>query len=142
MKKTTLFFTFFFVFSFTFLEINLWALGDSENTTQSNFVPIKNYRVRILDNKGISLKAEKVSMNKQLYLEGMLGKLKITIPFSKIDALKSFPTQSDRFFLEVQLLGGKKLKLEIARDTFVEGTVSYGSFEVYLKDLSEVVFLR
>ena len=92
----------------------------------------------------MSIKAERVSMNKQLYLEGMLGELKISIPFAKIAALKIFNTQNSKtlFLLEIQLLSGKNLKLEVAKDTLVAGTVSYGSFEVYLIDLNEIVFLR
>ena len=81
-------------------------------------------------------------MNKLLHLEGMLGELKILIPFAKISTLKSFRKQNKKLFLDVQLVGGKKLKLEVAKDTLVAGTVSYGSFQVYLMDLSEVVFLR
>ena len=44
-------------------------------------------------------------MNKQLYLEGMLGELKISIPFAKIAALKIFNTQKTKtlFLLEIQL---------------------------------------
>ena len=75
MKRTSLFLFFFLIFPFVFLETNLWALGDSEDTVKDNFVPEKNYRVQVLDNKGISVVAENVSINKQLYLEGMLGKL-------------------------------------------------------------------
>ena len=81
-------------------------------------------------------------MNKQLHLEGMLGELKISIPFAKISTLKDFRKQNKKLFLDVQLVGGKKLKLEVAKDTLVAGTVSYGSFQVYLMDLSEVFFLR
>ena len=144
MKRTSLFLFFFLIFHFVFLETNLWALGDSEDTVKDNFVPEKNYRVQVLDNKGISVVAENVSINKQLYLEGMLGKLKISIPFSKIAALKIFNTQNSKtlFLLETQLLSGKKLKLEVVKNTLVAGTVSYGSFEVYLIDLNEIVFLR
>ena len=129
---------------FVFLETNLWALEISEDTVKDNFVPEKNYRVQVLDNKGISVVAENVSINKQLYLEGMLGKLKISIPFSKIAALKIFNTQNSKtlFLLETQLLSGKKLKLEVVKNTLVAGTVSYGSFQVYLIDLNEIVFLR
>ena len=100
------------------------------------------------ENKGCkflrAVVAENVSINKQLYLEGMLGKLKISIPFSKIAALKIFNTQNSKtlFLLETQLLSGKKLKLEVVKNTLVAGTVSYGSFEVYLIDLNEIVFLR
>ncbi len=144
MKRTSIFLSFFFIFSFVSLATNLWALGDTKEAQKSNFVPEKNYRVRILDNKGVSIKAERVSMNKQLYLEGMLGELKISIPFAKIAALKIFNTQNSKtlFLLEIQLLSGKNLKLEVAKDTLVAGTVSYGSFEVYLIDLNEIVFLR
>ena len=112
MKRTSIFLSFFFIFSFVSLATNLWALGDSEDTVKDNFVPEKNYRVQVLDNKGVSIKAERVSMNKQLYLEGMLGELKISIPFAKIAALKIFNTQNSKtlFLLEIQLLSGKNLK--------------------------------
>ena len=142
MKRTSLFLSFFLIFSFVSLATNLWALGDAKDAQESNFVPAKNYRVQILDNKGVSIKAERVSMNKQLHLEGMLGELKISIPFAKISTLKDFRKQNKKLFLDVQLVGGKKLKLEVAKDTLVAGTVSYGSFQVYLMDLSEVFFLR
>ena len=56
-------------------------------------------------------------MNKLLHLEGMLGELKILIPFAKISTLKSFRKQNKKLFLDVQLVGGKKLKLEVAKDT-------------------------
>ena len=104
MKRTSIFLSFFFIFSFVSLATNLWALGDTKEAQKSNFVPEKNYRVRILDNKGVSIKAERVSMNKQLYLEGMLGELKISIPFAKIAALKIFNTQNSKtlFLLEIQ----------------------------------------
>ena len=88
MKRTSLFLSFFLIFSFVSLATNLWALGDAKDAQESNFVPAKNYRVQILDNKGVSIKAERVSMNKQLHLEGMLGELKISIPFAKISTLK------------------------------------------------------
>ncbi len=141
MRKTFLSLFLYLCFTFFFVA-SLWALGDSEDNVVSSFVPDKNYRVQILDNKGVSIKAEKVSMNKLLHLEGMLGELKILIPFAKISTLKSFRKQNKKLFLDVQLVGGKKLKLEVAKDTLVAGTVSYGSFQVYLMDLSEVVFLR
>ena len=69
---------------------------------------------RIIGKVGL-LKAEKVSMNKLLHLEGMLGELKILIPFAKISILKSFRKQNKKLFLDVQLVGGKKLKLEVAK---------------------------
>ena len=44
MKRTSIFLSFFFIFSFVSLATNLWALGDSEDTVKDNFVPEKNYR--------------------------------------------------------------------------------------------------
>ena len=57
MKRTSIFLSFFFIFSFVSLATNLWALGDSEDTVKDNFVPEKNYRVQVLDNKGVSMES-------------------------------------------------------------------------------------
>ena len=45
MKRTSLFLFFFLIFPFVFLETNLWALGDSEDTVKDNFVPEKKLQV-------------------------------------------------------------------------------------------------
>lgn len=117
--------------------------GGDSNSEPSIPLPLKNFEVVVQDVQGRKIKANRISWNGKIYLEGKIGETKFTIPFEKmkrivLDHDKYAPANS--VFSEILLRSGEKVDLLLETNSKYFGETSYGKFEVYIRDLLMIEF--
>lgn len=132
----------FILFILFFSSSTVFSLGDSSAPSNSIFVPLVNFTAIVLDKNNNKIDVENISINKLTEIKGDFGKIKITISFYQILSIKVLNLVEDKISVAIKTKNNREVTLLLNEDTLLSGKVVFGQFEVYLKDLQEVTFLK
>jgi len=143
MKKNWV--LFFLFLSFLFSPFGqIFAMGSSSSETPDIPIPVKNYQAEILDRSGTKLLGERVSLDGKVYIQGLIGKAEVNIPFEKLRGIKisSSVTKTDREYSKAEVFTktGEKIEVLISSNAKIYGDSSFGKFGLYVRDLLQIDF--
>lgn len=122
----------------------LMGLGGGNGGEKSIPIPQKNFTVAVTDSKGQKATAERFTWEGKVNFTGQFGSATITLPFQKVQSVRVMPAQGTssptQVLTKMTLRSGETLELAIDRTTKCYGETSFGNYEIFLKDISEIAF--
>ncbi|MBI4081407.1 MAG: hypothetical protein HY423_02225 [Candidatus Lambdaproteobacteria bacterium] len=128
------------------LAAAVWSLGLGDSGSGAKTIPIpeKNYTATVTDLKGNIIEAERFSWDGHVYFKAQYGNATITLPFTKVKSLKVLADAKtalpEQVLARVTLQVGETIDVAMDRTSKAYGDTRYGSYEIFLKDLSEITF--
>lgn len=125
----------------------LWWMGmGGGNSSTEKVVPIpdKNYTVTVTDSRGAKVEARRFTWEGKVHFQGQFGQATVTLPFPKVQSLQivpAAPTGSPNLILaKVKLKTGETIDLTLERTSKCYGETSFGTYEIFLRDIGEIQF--
>ncbi|MDH4120657.1 MAG: hypothetical protein OEV94_03010 [Deltaproteobacteria bacterium] len=119
-----------------------WAMGGGSSNGELNLpIPAAAVRVQLTDRTGRAYTVERFSWEGKLYLQGVFGAAKLSIPFAKIRFIKGLaadPSSPGKAMAEVALVTGETVKLAVDPGSRCYGMTPYGPMEILFKDVAEI----
>jgi len=118
------------------------GLGGEDEPTARIPEPAMNWRVRVTDVDMQQIEVVRASFDGHVFLTGMMGKAKVSVPFEKIEKVVFEPTGEGRDLLAVVALkGGGQQSLVVHGRTPCFGEAPFGNVEIELRHLRDAVFV-
>jgi hypothetical protein len=118
--------------------------GGGDNNGKTVPLPQKNFTVSITDGRGQKATAERFTWEGKVSFQGQYGSATITVPFQKVQSVKVMPSQAGTspttVLTKMTLRGGDTLDLGLDRTSKCYGETSFGTYEIFLKDVGEIQF--
>ncbi|MGK0288781.1 MAG: sporulation protein YlmC with PRC-barrel domain [bacterium] len=133
----------FLFFGVSAITTQVYAMGGDSNSENNIPLPAHNFSVVVTDSKGVASKANRVSWNGKIYLQGKRGDSLTTVPFSKIQKISVFPKRKavqGAVVVEVTLKKGDSITLHVKANSKCYGETSFGKFEIYIRDIKAIQF--
>ena len=115
--------------------------GGNEKTVP---LPQKNFTVTVTDAKGQKAAALRFTWEGKTAFQGQYGSATITVPFEKVQGVKVMASQAGgtptAVMTKVTLRDGSSLDLGLDRTSKCYGETSFGTYEIFLKDIGEIQF--
>ncbi|MBL0691384.1 MAG: hypothetical protein JJV97_03545 [SAR324 cluster bacterium] len=127
-------------------SINLFAVGGGSSSESSIDIPLpaQNYFATITDVLKIVVDGNRISWNGKIYLEGMLGHAKVSVPFEKINRITiegpASAVDNGHMLAKVKLIDDQQVEILLLMNSKFYGQTSFGEFEVFIKDLKIIDF--
>jgi hypothetical protein len=126
---------------------SLWSLGLGNGSDQDGPkipIPQRNFTVTVTDSKGQALEASRFTWEGKVHLRGQYGNATVTLPFQKLKKVNVLVEKKlknpDLIGAAVELKTGESLELALERTSKCYGETRYGNYEIFLKDVAEIVF--
>ncbi len=96
------------------------------------------FSAQLTDSSGQQISIKQATIDGKTSLRGFLGKGKVRIPFSNIDSIKIEADQAT-----VRLSNAEEsVTIRISGISRLQGSTAFGSYQIALKEVSEVSFSR
>lgn len=125
----------------------LWLMGmggGGSSTEKVVPIPDKNFTVMVTDSRGAKAEARRFTWEGKTYFQGQFGMATITLPFPKVQSVHivpAAPTSSPSLVqAKVKLKTGEMLDLNLERTSKCYGETSFGTYEIYMRDVAELQF--
>ena len=100
--------------------------------------PAQNYAFTLVDLQGVETRLLEFTIEGSLYLSGQYGKGTVSIPFERIRVVR-FQADGPELQAEVELTDGTTATLAVDGRKRCYGRMSYGYFQIELRDLQKMV---
>jgi len=117
--------------------------GNDTNTPKTIPIPQKNFTVVISDARGMKARVERFTWEGKVHFQGLYGNATITLPFQKVLSFKvGAGTSSNPSLIQsrVTLRSGETIDLAMERTSKCYGESSFGDYEIFFKDVTELQF--
>ena len=114
---------------------------DEDSPTTRIPEPSTNFKVRITDVELATYEATRASFDGHVFLTGLWGKTKVSVPFEKIDKVMFDPGEGSEIVAIVSLRDGTNKTLSVRGTTPCFGEATFGNVSVQVRHLRDVVFL-
>ncbi len=125
----------------------LWLMGmGGGNSSTEKVVPIpdKNYTVMVTDSRGAKAEAHRFTWEGKVHFQGQFGQATVSIPFPKMQSVQIVPTavtsSPNLILAKVKLKTGETLELTLERTSKCYGETSFGTYEIFVRDIAELQF--
>lgn len=135
------------LFLFTILiagfSSSIFAMGGDSSDEKSIPLPPKNFTVSLTDAQGVETKADRISWDGKIYIQGRRGEALTTVPFEKINQITLLPDEkahAGSIASKITLKSGEEIRLDVKATSKAFGETSFGKFEIYMRDIRTVKF--
>lgn len=125
------------------LPISAVAMGDLTGAGGVTRIPEPSlsYQVRVTDTEMNQFLVDKASFEGHIYLSGVVGKARVSVPFDKIRKVIFEPLADGQVLAVVTLATGRQQSLTVRGDTPCFGLADFGNVAIQLSDLRDAEFL-
>jgi hypothetical protein len=96
--------------------------------------------VRLVDRSSTTTELTRVSVDGNLFLEGLRGAGKVTIPLQEIQRLEVTAVAGETVAARLQLRNETVLNLNLRKRAVIYGDTGYGAYQILLRDVQLVEF--
>jgi hypothetical protein len=120
----------------------LLAMGGGTPTSDTIPRPPEKYTADLLDRQGIATRVSYASCGGRTFLPLERGEGTLMVPFEKVARIRVGAEKGARVEATVQMQGGKALDGTLPRTLLCTGTTDYGNFQVEVRGLKEITFVK
>ncbi|MFQ5328421.1 MAG: hypothetical protein ACE5D4_00335 [Thermodesulfobacteriota bacterium] len=129
------------LFAISFLCMWVLLTGMSQPPQGRIPTPEIDFAATFIDDQDISTKCREVSWEGKTFLTGMRGKGSVAIPFEKVKRVLFIgDVREGRRDAQVTLRDGEVVAVTFDSESRVYGMTSYGSYQITVKNLKEILF--
>jgi hypothetical protein len=107
-------------------------------------IPDQNYTVMVTDSRGAKAEARRFTWEGKVSFQGQFGNATVTLPFPKIKSIQLAPEANtgspDLILAKITLKTGELLELRLDRKSKCYGETSFGTYEIFVRDISTLQF--
>jgi hypothetical protein len=119
----------------------LLGMGGIGGVPEGTIPEVKeNIGVRLIDRSATATELTRVSVDGNLFLEGLRGNGKVTIPLQEIDRLEVTAVAGETVAARLQLRNQEGLNLTLRKRAVLYGDTGYGAYQILLRDVQTIEF--
>jgi hypothetical protein len=96
--------------------------------------------VRLVDRSGTATELTRVSVDGNLFLEGMRGNGKVSIPLQEVMRLEVTAVAGETVAARLLLRNENTLNLSLRKRAVLYGDTGYGAYQIQLRDVQSIEF--
>jgi hypothetical protein len=129
------------LFAIIFICMWITLTGMSQPPQGRIPTPEIDFAATFIDDQEISTNCREVSWEGKTFLTGMRGKGTVTIPFEKVKRVVFIgDVREGKRDAQVTLRNGEVVAVTFDGESRLYGMTSYGSYQITVKNLNEIVF--
>jgi hypothetical protein len=95
---------------------------------------------RLVDRSSTTTELTRISVDGNLFLEGLRGNGKVTIPLREVQRLEMTASAGENVTAQLQLRNQQKLTLTLRKRAVLYGDTGYGAYQILLRDVRMIEF--
>lgn len=119
----------------------LTGMGGLGGVPEGTIPEVKeNIGARLVDRSGTTTELTRVSVDGNLFLEGLRGNGKVSIPLQEILSLEVTGVAGESVAARLQLRNQDMLSLTVRKRAVLYGDTGYGAYQIQLRDVHGIEF--